>query len=166
MLLSAKHFRLQGRTDKLTKPFLGPYKIVSLTASGLAATLQLPAGVRIHPTIHVSRLKTYEGARHEDGTPVEAENAADFDVRERDDDAEERRETALEVETVVAWRNVERSRSPHQVIRQEFLVKWKGREDSDNTWVTRTALKDHRDQADYLMDAGYLDEEPAVRKAR
>ena len=166
VLLSAEHCRFQGRTDKLTKQFLGPYKIVSLSSNGLAATLRLPRGVRIHPTVHVNRLKAYEGDKQPDGAPTEEAQAKDFGVE--DDHAEEnnRRDENLEVDAVIAWRKVESTRTPHKTLRAEFLVKWKGRENSDNTWVSRTALKGHKDQADYLLDAGYLDEEPAVRKAR
>ena len=164
--LSSDHCKFQGRTDKLTKRFLGPYKIDSFADNDLAATLRLPAGVRIHPTVHVSRLKKYRGPRHPDGAPVEEATAKDFGVQDDNTEEEDRRGADLEIETVIAWRNVERARPPHQVFRQEFLVKWKGREDSDNTWVSRSALGDHKDQADYLKDAGYLDEEAAARKAR
>ena len=72
----------------------------------------------------------------------------------------------LEIETIVAYRNVESAKEPHKVLRQELLVKWKDREETDNTWVSKSSLKKDQARAEHLVDAGYLDEEPAVRKAR
>ena len=61
---------------------------------------------------------------------------------------------------------MENSRPPHQVLRQEFLVAWKGHDDADNTWLSKTALGKDKDRAIFMADAGYLDEEAAVRKPR
>ena len=166
VLLSSSHCKFQGRTDKLTRRFLGPYKIESLSANRLAATLRLPSTVRINPTVHVSRLKIYKGDKRPDGTPKEtspAEMHVEDEGREEDDQARE----DLIVEGIIAWRNVERIKPPHKVIRQEFLVKWRGRGEEDNTWIAKSKL-DREDQARALssMEAGYLDDEPPVRKAR
>ena len=164
VLLSARNYRFQGRTDKLSQQFLGPYKIKAMNVSGLAATLELPRGVKVHSTINVSRLKRYEGDRLPDGTPVERARG-DFDVE--DDHVEEASPTQnLEVETVIAWRDVEASKPPHRVLRQEYLVKWQGHEDDDNTWVARSALKNEQEKWFFFKEAGYLDEEPSVRKPR
>lgn len=48
VLLSAAHYRFQGRTDKLTQRFLGRYLIEWITEDKLAAKLRLPRQVRIH----------------------------------------------------------------------------------------------------------------------
>lgn len=132
----------------------------------LAATLALPKQVHIHPAVHVSRLKAYKGETSADGDPTPEAAAKDFGVEPEQAEAENRAGTDPQIETILGWRNVESTRPPHQVLRQEFLVKWTGREDADNTWLSRTALGDHRHQAENFMEAGYLDDEPAVRKRR
>ena len=132
---------------------------------GLAATLQLPRGVRIHPTVHVDQLKKFHGRMTAVGVPIDV-NAEEFDVEDEHADDEERQAEELEIATIIAVRNVERVRPPHDVIRQEYLVAWKGREDEDNTWLSKSALQKDKHRAQFLEESGYLDEEPPVRKAR
>jgi len=43
------------RTEKLTKRFVGPYKIKEIISSN-AVKLELPSTVKIHPVVNVSRV--------------------------------------------------------------------------------------------------------------
>ena len=165
VFLSSKHCKFQGRTDKLTARFMGPYKIQTMTEDGLAATLQLPSTVRIHPTVHVNRLKAYKGDYDADGIPRNR-GPPEFGVEDeaQEDDAIDT--TELTIESIIAVRDVLSTKAPHKLLRREYLVKWRGHEDSDNTWLSKTALKDEEQHALYLENAGYLDEEESVHKAR
>ena len=166
VLLSSDHCKFQGRTDKLTKRFLGPYKITAMSENGLAATLQLPRNVRLHPTVHVSRLRISKGRRNPDGTPEELPPEATIVEDETEDAEAPARTRDLEIETVIAWRNVERQSPPHKVFRQEFLVQWRGQDSDSNTWISKSSLKGEQDRWLWFVEAGYLDEAPAVRKSR
>ena len=71
-----------------------------------------------------------------------------------------------EIETVIAVRNVEAEAAPHRVLRKEYLVQWRGQDASSNSWVSRTRLGKAQEQALFLYESGYLDEDEPVRKAR
>ena len=56
MLLSTKDLKYQmvgRRMEKLTKRFVGPYKVKAIISSN-AIELDLPNTVRIHPVVNVS----------------------------------------------------------------------------------------------------------------
>ena len=166
--LSSKHTRYQGRRDKLTARFFGPYKITTLTEDKLAATLQLPPTVKIHPTVSVNRLKAFEGDRDADGIPIATRNSPDARIQDAsNEDDDEIDTTDLKVASIVSYREVRSTRAPHKVLRHEYLVAWYGRPEEDNVWMTKTALnaEDQRN-AEWNLEAGYLDQEPTVYKAR
>ena len=94
--LSSEHCKFQGRTDKLTKRFLGPYKIVSMPENGLTATLPLPKGVKIHPTVHINRLKRFKGRTTASGEPKDAPSG-DFDVEDEQADDVDRQHQDLQI---------------------------------------------------------------------
>ena len=161
VLLSSKDMKFQGRTDKLTKRFLGPYRIMLMSDDGLAATLRLPPSVHIHPTVHVSRIRAYLGDHAEDEEPKTAdpEELQVEDEHQRPDTAD------LEIEDIIASRKV-LATTDRRFLRNEFLVKWKGREESDNTWMKLSAIdKEWAQSALNNMRAGYLDEGEDVQKA-
>jgi Integrase zinc binding domain/Integrase core domain/Chromo (CHRromatin Organisation MOdifier) domain len=61
VLLSIKYFRLcSGLCKKLAPRFMGPFRIVKATLSGLAYRVELPNNVHIHPVFHVSALKPFK----------------------------------------------------------------------------------------------------------
>jgi len=62
-MLSTKDLKYQmvrRRTEKLTKRFVGPYKIKKIVLSN-AVELELPSIVKIHPVVNISRIHKYIG---------------------------------------------------------------------------------------------------------
>ena len=47
------------RSEKLTKHFVGPYKVKGIISSN-AIELELPKSIRIHPVVNVSRVQLYK----------------------------------------------------------------------------------------------------------
>jgi len=63
VILSTKDLKYQmvgRRTDKLTKRYMGPYKIKKIVLSN-AVKLELPSTVKIHLVVNVSRIRRYMG---------------------------------------------------------------------------------------------------------
>ena len=63
VMLSTKNLKYQmvrRRTEKLTKRFVGPYKIKKIVLSN-TIELELPSIVKIHPVVNVSRIRRYVG---------------------------------------------------------------------------------------------------------
>ena len=58
VMLSTKDLKYQmvrRRTEKLTKRFVGPYKVKEIVSLN-AVKLELPSTVKIHPVVNVSRI--------------------------------------------------------------------------------------------------------------
>jgi len=47
------------RSEKLTKCFVGPYKVKGIISSN-TIELELPKSIRIHPVVNVSRVQLYK----------------------------------------------------------------------------------------------------------
>ena len=63
VMLSTKDLKYQmvsRRMEKLTKRFVGPYKIKKVILLN-AVELELPSIVKIHPVVNVSRVQKYVG---------------------------------------------------------------------------------------------------------
>jgi len=63
VMLSTKDLKYQmirRRTEKLTKRFVGPYKIKKIVSSNVVE-LELPSIIKIHPVVNVSRIQKYIG---------------------------------------------------------------------------------------------------------
>jgi len=63
VMLSTKDLKYQmveRQTEKLTKRFVGPYKIKKIVSLN-AVELELPSTVKIHPVVNVSRIQKYIG---------------------------------------------------------------------------------------------------------
>ena len=63
VLLSTKDPKWQmvgRRSEKLTEQFMGSYKIKAIISSNVVE-LNLPATVKVHPVVNVSRIKRYIG---------------------------------------------------------------------------------------------------------
>jgi len=63
IMLNTKDLKYQivrRRTEKLTKRFVGPYKVKKIISSNIVE-LELPDTVKIHPVVNVSRIYKYIG---------------------------------------------------------------------------------------------------------
>ena len=109
--------RPSGLSSKLLAKWTGPFTILEVI-SPVAARLDLPASIKLHPVVHVSNLKPVEG------NPTQAPQA----VFQQADGEEE-----FEVEDIIGSRMYRN--------RQEFLVKWKGYPISECTWEPHSNLE-------------------------
>ena len=125
VLLSTANIRNQDRAPKLSPRFIGPFEICRVI-SDVAYELKLPTTMKIHPVFHVSKLKAYV-----DGTipyPDRPQQVMNRPAAGEKIDGED----AWEVERVLKKRIRKVGRSRAGVV--EYLVKWKGYADWENTW--------------------------------
>jgi len=76
VMLSIKDLKYQmvrRRTEKLTKRFIGPYRIKKIVSSNVVE-LELPSTIKIYPVVNVSRIHKYvrqvEEQKREQSAPV------------------------------------------------------------------------------------------------
>jgi len=86
VMLSTKDLKYQmvgRRTEKLTKRFVGPYRVKEIVSSN-AVKLELPSIVKIHLVVNVSRVQQYvgqvEGQRKEQPAPVIIKGEEEWEV--------------------------------------------------------------------------------------
>ena len=87
-MLSTKDLKYQmvgRRMEKLTKRFVGPYKVKKIISTN-AVELQLPSTVKIHPVVNISRIHRYVGQveeqRKEQPAPVIIEGEEEWEVEQ------------------------------------------------------------------------------------
>lgn len=115
--LSTRHLRrLSPQPEKLKSRWIGPYQVVD-DISAVTYRINLPRSKhRIHPVIHVSRLKPAE-------PPSSSSNMDDGIEWEPDEE--------YDVEDILATRVRGRGKRRHR----EFLIRWLGYPDEENQWV-------------------------------
>jgi hypothetical protein len=120
--LSTKHINIKMKgTKKLLPRWVGPFKVLQ-QINPVAFKLDLPASLKLHPVFHASLLKSYEPGRVQ---PPPAPEIIDGELE-------------WEVEAIIAHKDVQvrrkknRARTP--VFKRQFLVKWLGWDESNNTW--------------------------------
>jgi len=155
---------------KLSDPYTGPFRVVAVKGD-VNVELELPPSLRqIHPVFHVDRLKRYARStvewpsrEQQDRPPpvlVDGEEeweverivgkrestvAVEVEATGADDDSKEAeggvRRSARQRATAA------RRRAPRQQRRKviQYLVKWKGFDDDDNTWVKGDDLENARE---------------------
>ncbi|KFY86131.1 hypothetical protein V498_07592 [Pseudogymnoascus sp. VKM F-4517 (FW-2822)] len=114
--LLRKHIKTKRPSTKLDFKKLGPFRILK-KVSPVNYRLQLPKNSRLHPVFHVSLLEPARG-----NAPI----ATDTELQPENEIIE------YEVEAILDKRLVGR--------REEFLIKWKGYEPTDNSWESRGNL--------------------------
>ena len=126
VLLSTRDLKWQmvGRSsEKLVKRFIGPYKIKAIISSNVVE-LELPATIKIHLVVNVSRIKRYidqvDGQRKEAPQPVVVEGKEEW-----------------EVEKILNRRKIRG--------KDKFLVWWKGFTAEGDTWESRENLQNAGD---------------------
>ena len=118
--LATKNLRLTHTSHKLTERWLGPYTIISLAGPN-AVKLKLPRSLQIHPVVNISWVKPYLG-------PMEGQTP----YCPRPVHVTEDRDNEWEVDHIVD------SRLKNKKL--EYLVHWKGYDDSDCTWEPKSNL--------------------------
>jgi len=113
-------WQMKGRrSEKLTKRFVGPYKVKGIVLSN-AIELELPKSIKIHPIVNISRVRLYkpqmEGQKKIPPKPVIIEKEEEFKV-----------EKILNKRTVRG--------------KEKFLVRWKGYTVEEDIWESRKNLK-------------------------
>jgi hypothetical protein len=157
---------------KLSDPYTGPFRVVAVKGD-VNVELELPPAMkRIHPVFHVDRLKRYvrsavewPGREQQDRPPPvlmdgeeeweverivgkrEATVAVDVQQAEGEDDS---KGAAGAVRRSARLRATASRRAPRQERRKvvQYLVKWKGFDDADNSWVKETDLEHAREAVD------------------
>jgi hypothetical protein len=122
--LDSQNIKTTAPTKTLADRRLGPYEIEK-KYSDLAYRLKLPTTMKIHPTFHPSYLYPYEedkieGRQEPPLPPIEIEGEEEYEVEKILDGR--------------LWRN-----------QRQYLVKWKGYSDADNTWEPERNLE-HAEQ--------------------
>ena len=111
------------RSEKLTKRFVGLYKVKAIISSN-AVELDLPTTVKIHPVVNVSRIRKYtsqvKGQKMEMPQPVVIEEGEEW-----------------KVEKILNKRKVQG--------KDKYLVQWKGFMAEEDTWESRENLKNAGD---------------------
>ena len=138
VLLSTEHLSLKDkdRTKKLLSKFIGPFTVKRIV-SPVAYELDLPPSMKIHPVFHVSKLKPLKES-------VTSYPDRDLGIASRpppeliNDDGEEE----WAVERVLKERMVKRGKTT----RIEYLVKWRGYPEWENSWEPAKNLR-HAQQA-------------------
>jgi len=145
VMLSTKDLKYQmvgRRTEKLTKRFVGPYKIKEIISSN-AVKLELPSIVRIHPVVNVSRIHRYvgqiEGQKKKQPAPVIIKGEEEW-----------------EVERIL---NKQRVRE-----KDKYLVCWKGFTAESDTWEERENLENAKEAIEEFEKEYQRDMEDIARQ--
>jgi len=113
--LKGKHLRFPHQKTKLNPKRYGPFKIIKAISS-VVYQLQLPPSWKIHPVFHASLLLPYSK------TPLHGPNFSQPPPDLIDGEAE------YKVKLIKSHRRHGQSRT------LQYLIKWKGYPESDNTW--------------------------------
>ena len=111
------------RTEKLTKHFVGPYKVKEIISS-YTIELELPKSIKIHPIVNVSRVRLYK-------PQIEGQKK----ILPKQVIIEE--EEKFKVEKILNKRVVRE--------KKKFLVRWKGYMVEEDTWENRENLKNMKE---------------------
>jgi len=126
VLLSTKDLKWQmegKRSEKLTKRFVGLYKVKGIISSN-AIELELPNSIKIHPVVNVSRVQLYKSQIKE-----QKKIPPKLVIIEGEEE--------FEVEKILNKRTVRG--------KKKFLVRWKGYIAGEDTWENRENLENAKE---------------------
>ena len=119
--ISTKHLRRKRPARKFADKYLGPYQIEKVIGHhGLAYKLRLPSSARIHTTFPISSLEPH---RPRDSEPPASPTDNPFVPNE-----------TFEVETILDHKG--------KSSRRQYLIKWKGYDETENSWEPRRNIDD------------------------
>jgi len=122
--LLTKNLRTKRPSKGLDHVKVGPFLILSKHGA-TTYTLDLPKDAKIHPRFHVKLLE-----------PADPDTPLQKTFR-----YEPEEETEYEVEALLDYREIGREDFRQEKFLQEWLVKWKGYPDSENTWEPESNLQ-------------------------
>jgi hypothetical protein len=126
VLLEATNLQTTHPKAKLAPKRYGPFKVI--WASSTNCKLDLPSSMKVHPVFHNSLLKPYKETQA---------HGPNFDRPPPEIIAGE--EGHYEIEKILAERPTRNRKST------QYLVKWKGYPESDNTWLPAKELTHAQD---------------------
>lgn len=128
VLLSTSDLRLRSRiTPKFSSAWIGPFTI-KRKLSPLNYELELPSSLSIHPVFHISKLRQYQSSERFD---VLRPSIADRPPPEIVGKEEQFEVEAIRDHRLAKWRGK---------MYKQYLVKWKGYPDYENTWEWEDSL--------------------------
>ena len=126
VLLSTKDLAFQMKerpTRKFTEQFISPYKVKKIVSTN-AVELELPAAIKIHPVVNVSRIVMYkeqvEGQRLVPPAPVEIGGKQEYEVEK------------------ILNKKLFRGK-------MRYLVRWKGYTAEEDTWEKEEDLENAKE---------------------
>ena len=119
--LKGKNLKFPHQATKLNLKCYGPFRVIK-EISPVAYQIQLPPSWNIHPVFHASLLSSYSK------TPTHGPNFSRLPSNLINNEEE------YEVEQIKAHRSFGRSKH------LQYLIKWKGYPESDNTWENTTDI--------------------------
>ena len=128
---------------KLTHRWHGPFRILKVYNDGIYYKIELSPGyAQVFDKVHFNRLKRcYDAFKRPDSDPDDTSMQPwDFDEALLPEDSFEpdEEEGIFEVEKILDRRDVARTRSG--IAKREYLIKWKGYDESYNTWEPESGL--------------------------
>ena len=152
VLLSTKDLKWQmkgRRSEKLTKHFVGPYKVKEIVSSN-TIELELPKSIKIHLVVNVSRIRLYKPQVEEQKKallkPVIIKGEEEFKV-----------EKTLNKQVVQE--------------KEKFLVQWKGYTVEEDMWEDRKNLENAKElveefEREYRKEAEELRQQELEEKEK
>ena len=120
VLLSTKNLPQRRPSRKLADKYIGPYRISRVMDSKMACELELPSHMKQHNVFSISSLEPYQG----EGDPQETDRRDEVDEMD----------VTYEVEAILRHKE-----TPDGM---EFLIRWKGYGDEDDSWEPRENLNE------------------------
>jgi hypothetical protein len=132
VLLSTNDIRWKGKvTPKLSPRYIGPF-VIAKVLSPLNYQLNLPSSLPVHPVFHISKLKLWKGNGKTFPSRVQESSRPAPEVIQGQEE--------YEVEQVLNKRKRGRG--------VEYLIKWKGYPDWENTWERPANLSNAQELVD------------------
>ncbi len=127
MTLITEGLTLRPDVGKLSARYIGPFRITAVVNAN-AYTLALPPQLQaLHSTFNIDKLKRYSSTDRFPSRPLRHDRPPPHAAADSNGDQQ------WEVDSIIAQRSAGRV--------QQYLVRWKGYPDEENTWEPRSSLE-------------------------